>query len=125
MRDQHRNVLPIGTAPTYDVELRLYDTARKRTFPRREILALEFFGVPEPYRCIVCDKALPYTVVHLNKDLRDFSRDNLKYTIGFGREHELDCLQWAMTSNYVPRRKFTISRRVGAIEAEKDLRDEQ
>jgi hypothetical protein len=128
MRDQHRNVLPIGTAPAYDVELRLYDTARKTTFPRRDILAFEFFGRPEPYMCVIGGKCLPTEVLHLNRDPRDFSRDNLKYATGLGgRVHELDCIRWAMISNEVPARNWsfenkqrgTVSRRVRAIATQK------
>lgn len=108
IRDRHRNVLPIGAGPDYDVSLRLYDTARKITLPRRDILALEFFGEPPEYRCCICDKILPTDVLHLNKDQRDFRRDNLKYGSTFtGRAHEINCLTWAMVCNEVPPRRHT------------------
>jgi hypothetical protein len=111
IRDKHRNVLPIGVAPSYDISLRLYDTARKTTFPRRDILALEYFGPPQPKRCVICDKRLPVEVLHLNGNPRDFSRENLKYGTDLGgRDHELDCIRWAMTSNEVPPRVRTLIR---------------
>lgn len=100
--------MPIGASPTYDISLRLYDTARKRTFPRRDILALEFFGPPPPYRCAICDKLLQTDVLHLNKNPRDFSRGNLKYGGDFlARTHVIDCVNWAMRHNEVPPRVKT------------------
>ncbi|OBI53460.1 hypothetical protein A5707_11345 [Mycobacterium kyorinense] len=87
----------------YAVTLRLYGTGRKITSPRRDILALEYFGLPPRYHCIICDKALQYGVVHLNGNARDFSRDNLKYLPSLGaREHELAHTRWAMVHNEVP-----------------------
>ena len=111
IRDRHRNV--VSGHSDGDISLRLYDTARKKTFPRREILALEYFGPPPRYRCVICDKPLHCGVVHLNGNKCDFSRDNLKYEYlasSTGREHEVDCIHWAMTSNEVPPRARTVIR---------------
>jgi hypothetical protein len=102
IRDRHRNLIPIGDG---DVSLRLYDTARKMTLPRREVLALEYFGAPTPYQCCICGKLLHTDVLHLDGDTRNFARSNLKYgSTARGREHELDCLRWAMIHNHVPPR---------------------
>jgi hypothetical protein len=128
IRDRHRNVLPVGDG---DVSLRLYDTARKVTFPRREILALEYFGEPPEYRCCICDKRLSYAVVHLNGNRGDFSRDNLKRLPAFeARWHKFKCIRWAMESNLVPPREQTKGsddhplRRVGVNSMPKKSRSE-
>jgi hypothetical protein len=116
IRDQHRNVIPVGTAPNYDISLRLYDTARKITLPRRDILALEFFGPPPSCRCVICDKILPTNVLHLNKNPRDFARDNLKYgNTVTGRIHEIACINWAMRHNHVPPRAKTQRKRYARL----------
>jgi hypothetical protein len=108
IRDKHRNVLPIGAAPDYAVSLRMYDTARTKTFPQRDVLAMEYFGAPYPYRCVICDKPLNHTVVHLNGNPQDFSRDNLKRLLAFESSwHKFKCIRWAMESNLVPPRIHT------------------
>lgn len=100
IRDKHRNLL---IDRDYNVTLRLYGSGRNITFLRRDILALEYFGFPPRYHCVICDKVLRDEVVHLNGNLRDFSRDNLKYLPSFeAREHEIAHIRWAMTSNEVP-----------------------
>lgn len=100
IRDKHRNLL---IDRDYNVTLRLYGTDRKITFPRRDVLALEYLGPPPRYHCIICDRVLRHGVVHLNGNWRDFSRDNLKYLPSFkAREHEMAHIRWAMTSNEVP-----------------------
>lgn len=116
IRDKNRNVLPLGASPDYTVSLRLYDTARKRPFPRRDILALEYFGQPPPYRCVICAKLLPTEVLHLNGNPRDFRRDNLKYATDLqGRDHEIHCIEWAMTCNEAPPRVKTQRKRYAAL----------
>jgi hypothetical protein len=110
IRDKHRNVLPIGAAPDYNVSLRLYDTARK--FPRRDILAMEFHGIPERPNCVICDKKLKCSVVHLDGDPQNFARDNLKWVTSIeSHEHEQQHLRWAMVSNDVPPRCKTRRKR--------------
>ncbi|GAA4297639.1 hypothetical protein [Mycobacterium paraffinicum] len=136
VRDRHRNVLAIGMGPQYPITLRLYDTNRKVRTPRRDVLALEYCGLPDRHHCVICDErrdgkviaaGLPYSVVHLNGDRTDFSRGNLKYAPRFAsaRRHELAHIQWAMTHNDVPPRRWTLSTRMLAIEAENQEQDEQ
>lgn len=110
IRDKHRNILPLGYAPDYEVSLRLYDTARK--FPRRDILALEFHGIPDRPQCVICGKKLKCSAVHLDGDPTNFARDNLKWVASLeSHDHEQRHIRWAMVSNEVPPRIRTMRKR--------------
>lgn len=112
MRDRSRNVLrEHGTER--EVILRVCNFPLKVRLPKRDILALEYFGYPQWTECIVCSKRFNDRVVHLSGDYEDCSRDNLKYTASRAlRRHEFKCLEWAMKDNEVPPYKWTVSKRV-------------
>lgn len=79
MRDRSRNVLQ-EHSPDHRVTIRL-PTGERRSFDKRELLALEWHGRPPRTECRVCGKRLAYRVVHLNGDRANASRDNVKWQL--------------------------------------------
>lgn len=116
IRDKHRNVLG-DRGPESHVTLRVYGTDRQLRFPKRDILAIEYFGLPEVgdcYCCVVCGGAYS-EVIHLNDDRRDFSRSNLKRIPDYreAREHELRCCETIMQLRpHDPRSRPTLDNRM-------------
>lgn len=114
IRDKDRNVLP-DRGPDCHVTLRVYGSERQVRFPKRDILAMEFFGEPPHHDCVICGEGPPYRVLHLNGDRRDWSRGNLKYVPDDkeARWHELQCCEMIMQRRpHDPRRRPTLDGRM-------------
>ena len=111
IRDRSRNVVN-AHGPDFEVTLRIAETSRRVTFPKREILALEYFGLPDFDECVVCSRRLHYGVYFLNGNSRDCSRDNMKLIPSIeARRHELACVRWVMRNDEIPPYAKTVSKR--------------
>lgn len=117
IRDKHRNVLG-DYGPDSRVILRMYGSSRRKILPKRDILAMEYFGPPaagDSHCCVICGQEYS-EVIHLNDDRRDFSRSNLKRVPAYhheAREHELRCCETIMQLRpHDPRRRPTLDNRL-------------
>lgn len=107
IRDKHRNRI----TDRWD-GAQIIIALNGKKFPKRDILAMEFHGLPQCHVCCICGKGPRFQAIHLNRDRRDFSRDNLKWIAvdAEARYHERRCIEWAMCHNTVPPRGRTVSR---------------
>jgi hypothetical protein len=90
VRDQSRNVLT-EHGPDFLVTLRVNGGAK--SFPKREILALEWYDYPPWSSCVICGRGPHFEVVHLDGNPRNCARDNIKWAPNEmeARRHEYQC----------------------------------
>ncbi|GLP83591.1 hypothetical protein TUM20984_50110 [Mycobacterium antarcticum] len=102
VRDRSRNVLT-EHGPDHSVFIRLASGQRK-SFEKRELLTLEWRGLPPRAKCCVCGRGPHYGVVHLDGDRRNCHALNLKWAPDplATREHERRCLRRTMQPAATP-----------------------